>query len=476
MKRRAKIIATIGPASSSNEMIRKLIQAGMDVARINFSHGTHEEHGEVIRRIREIGADFNKPITILQDLSGPKLRTGPLPEGTTLHLETGQIVTLSTEPIEPGSGKIYVDYEPLATDVGPGDQILLDDGQLELQVVRAAEKEVEAEVIVGGKLGSHKGVNLPDIDLSVPAFTEKDGADLAFGLAQGVDMVAMSFVQRAEDLNDLRIMIETHSPEVSRIPIIAKLEKPKAVENLLSILDACDGVMVARGDLGVEVKTERVPSIQKEIIRQANVKLRIVITATQMLESMIYDPRPTRAEASDVANAVFDGSDALMLSGETAVGKYPIKSIQTMDRIICDAEAHMQEWGSLIIEDSKMICDDAIATTHAARALAEDRGAKALAVFTFSGRTAMLTAKTRPHAPILGFTPEVTTYNRIGILWGVQPFLVPVAHSVEDMIQSVQRTCLETGIVDRGDQVVLIASYPVGSMNPPNFTMLHTIG
>jgi pyruvate kinase len=475
MNRRAKIVATIGPASRSEGMIRRLIQSGMDVARVNFSHGSHDEHAEVIQRIRKVSTENEKAVTILQDLSGPKLRTGPLPSGASILLEPGEIVTLSTVANQAHPEQIFINYDHLAKDVRPGDQILLDDGQLELSVVEIDDPQVKAQVIVGGELAGRKGVNLPGVELSVPAFTEKDRKDLEFGLAHSVDAVAMSFVQRAQDLDELRDAIDGHSERASRIPIIAKLEKPKAVDNLNAILEVGDGVMVARGDLGVEVKTERVPSIQKQIIRQANDQLRIVITATQMLDSMINNPRPTRAEASDVANAVFDGSDALMLSGETAVGKYPTESILTMDRIICDAEEHMKEWGRQIYEESDETCDDAIATTHAARALAEDREAKALAVFTFSGRTALLTSKTRPQAPILGFTPESSTFNRLGMLWGVQPFLVPVALSVEDMIQSVQKTCLEERLVIPGDQVVLVASYPVGSMNPPNFTMLHTI-
>jgi pyruvate kinase len=334
---------------------------------------------------------------------------------------------------------------------------------------------METEVIVGGPLGSNKGINLPGVNLSSPALTPKDRIDLAFGLEQGVDAVAMSYVRMADDLIDLRNAIVAYDPDFRSLPIIAKLERPGAVERLDAILDVCDGVMVARGDLGVEVSPERVPSLQKHIIQRANIEMKTVITATQMLETMINHPHPTRAEASDVANAVFDGSDALMLSGETAIGKYPTKSVETMNRIILDAEKHSPKWGYRLKDEIVTTTDDAVATTHAARSLAHDRNVTAIAVFTRSGRTARLMSKARPRVPIIAFTPEQTTYHLMALLWGVIPNLIPMAHSVEEMIERVREACLASGIVRPSQQVVMVASLPIGAMGPPNFTLLHTI-
>jgi pyruvate kinase len=368
-----------------------------------------------------------------------------------------------------------VKYPSLPNDVKPGDRILLDDGSIELKVTRVEAPEVKTEILVGGKLGSHKGINLPGVKLSAPAITTKDIQDLTFGLEHRVDLIALSYVRLPEDLHQLRQSITEIEPRCENLPLIAKLERPEAIHHLDAILEVCEGVMVARGDLGVEVSAERVPSLQKQIIQRANAKLKIVITATQMLETMIHNPRPTRAEASDVANAVFDGSDALMLSGETAIGEFPICTVRTMDRIICDAEEHAHKWGyqPLDVETSKL--DDAVATTHAARSLAQDRNVAAIAVFTRSGRTAQLMSKARPKVPILAFTPENPTYNLMAIHWGVVPFLVPMAHTVEQMIDRVRDACLASGIVQIGEQVVVVASLPVGAMGPPNFTLLHTL-
>jgi pyruvate kinase len=305
--------------------------------------------------------------------------------------------------------------------------------------------------------------------------TEKDMDDLAFGLDQGVDAIAVSFVQRAADVKAVRQKINQHSRNGWTPWLIAKLEKPGAIEELDEILEVSDGVMVARGDLGVEMSPEKVPSIQKQIISRANQQLKLVITATQMLESMMEHPRPTRAEASDVANAIFDGSDALMLSGETAAGRYPVKSVQTMSNIILDAEAHKAQWGCNEIKEPIFTSDDAVATTHAAQALAQDRDVSAIAVFTRSGRTARLMSKVRPKADILAFTPEERTYRQLAALWGVKPYLVPMAHSVEDMIDRIRQAALEHGTFTTGQQIVLVASLPIGAMGPPNFAHLYTI-
>jgi pyruvate kinase len=475
MKRRAKIVATIGPASSSIKRIKELVAAGMDVARLNFSHGEHADHVQVIERIRRVSKESGRAVTILQDIRGPKLRTGLLESSEPIKLKQGDSLTLSSQPQLGTHERIHVDYAALTKDVKPGDRILLDDGRLELQVSSIDDTDVHTQVVVGGKLGSNKGINLPGVHLSTPALTSKDVTDLALGLEHGVDAVAMSFVRRPEDLHTLRDTIARYAPEQENLSIIAKLERPEAIDHLDEILQACSGVMVARGDLGVEISPERVPSLQKLIIQRANAASKIVITATQMLESMMDNPRPTRAEASDVANAVFDGSDALMLSGETAVGKFPVAAVQTMDRIIVDAEKHVAEWGQQLKDDAITTQDDAVATTHAAGRLANERNVSAISVFTLSGRTALLMSKERPRAPILAFTPEQTTFHRLALLWGVVPQLVPMAHSVEEMIERVRQASLASETVAHGEQVVIVASLPVGAMGPPNFILLTTV-
>ncbi|MGD2058024.1 MAG: pyruvate kinase [Anaerolineales bacterium] len=475
MNRKAKIIATIGPSSSERETLSELIDAGMDVARLNFSHGTHDDYAKIIRTLRELGHEKRKPLAILQDLQGPKLRTGETENGQPVLLTAGNQVTLTTKESTTTNKRIFVDYEPLTQDVKPGDRILLDDGSIELKVIEARPDEVQASIIVGGILGPRKGINLPGVDLSAPSMTEKDFEDLAFGIEHGVDAVALSFVRKSADIQTLQEGIDRLLNEARKPLVIAKLERPEAIENLEGILDRVDGVMVARGDLGVEVSPERVPSIQKKIIYLASERQRFVITATQMLESMIHNARPTRAEASDVANAVFDGSDVLMLSGETAVGDYPIQSVQTMTRIIMDAEAHSSEWGHQHKNGAVKTEDDAVAVTHAARSLAHDRSVSAISVFTRSGRTGRLMSIARPQVPILAFTPEEKTYHQLAFCWGVLPHLVEMSSTVEEMIEHVQRACLESEFILPGEQVVMVASLPVGEMGPPNFALLQTV-
>jgi pyruvate kinase len=476
VKRRAKILATLGPACSSEERIGQLIEAGMNGARLNFSHGTHQEHAEVIERIRKVAQSLGQPVTIVQDLQGPKLRTGELPNHKPVELKAGQPLVLTTQPGFGSAERVSVNYEHLPKDLHDGDQVLLDDGHIELKVTAIRAPEVETEVVVGGMLGEHKGVNLPGVALSAPPLTVKDQADLEFGLKEGVDVVAMSFIRRSQDVDGLRRTLEKHQRGAMPSLVISKLERREAIANLETILSASDGVMVARGDLGVEVAPERVPSLQKRIIAQANARQKLVITATQMLESMIHEPRPTRAEASDVANAVFDGSDVLMLSGETAAGDYPIETVETMARIILDAEEHAAEWGEPSLGADRATSDDAVATTQAARDLAQDRDARAIAVFTRSGRTALLMSKARPSTPILGLTPEPSTYNRMGLYWGVEPRLIPMAGSVEDMVARMEDAVRQNDWAKQGDRVVLVASLPVGALGPANLTYLHTIG
>lgn len=475
MTRRAKIVATIGPACKSAERLSELMAAGMNVARLNFSHGDHTQHASTIQIIRKVAQEGQYPIAILQDLQGPKLRTGVLPPPGMVKLETGQQLDLYAGKGKPPKGAIPVDYPSMDQDVSPGTAILIDDGSIELIVDRVGDDVVTTTVVLGGELDSRQGINIPGVKLSIPSLTQKDVKDLAFGIDQGVDAIAVSFVQRAADIETLRDQIDRRSPGERGPWLIAKLEKPGAIDELEQILDVSDGVMVARGDLGVEMSPEKVPSIQKEIIHRANLQLKLVITATQMLESMIDRPRPTRAEASDVANAIFDGSDALMLSGETAVGHYPVESVRTMSRIILDAESHTSQWGYHEGRGPAFTADDAVATTHAAQALAQDRDVSAIAVFTRSGRTARLMSKVHPKAKILAFTPEERTYRQLACLWGVKPYLVPMAHSVEDMINRIRTSALEHGTIKTGEQIVLVASLPIGAMGPPNFAHLYTI-
>lgn len=476
MDRRTKIVATLGPASQDEQTITELVRAGMNVARLNFSHGTEAEHASRIELIRKISKDLELPVTILQDLQGPKIRTGLLGKES-VQLLAGQSLTLTTKPVIGDERLISVDYPGLVNSVKPGNRILLDDGNLELVVTAAQGDQVETRISFGGELKAHKGVNLPGARLDLPGFTSKDEEDLAFGLNHGVDAVAISFVRSVQDVTTVRQAISRLAPDFPRIPIIAKLERPEALDNLDEIVKSADGVMVARGDLGVEMSPEAVPIAQKEIIESANCQARVVITATQMLDSMIQKPRPTRAEASDVANAIFDGSDAVMLSGETAAGKYPVQSIEMMNAIICEAEAHLSEWGhwkgTCSPESSQ---DDTYFMTLAARELAHDRNVSAIAVFTKSGRTALLMSKTRPQVPILAFTPEHDTYQRMGLYWGVKPHLVPHVDTIEDMLKVVETAMVASTSIQAGQQVVMVCGFPVRETRPTNLALLYTVG
>ena len=475
--RKAKIVATIGPASQKEEILEQLIRAGMNVARMNFSHGTHEQHAERIALIRKVAERLGVPIGILQDLQGPKIRVGELPE--ILQLSEGELVTLYAPGTTPPDGegqKIPVDFRQLFDSVRTSDRLLLDDGRLTLEVVSVKEQNaLTAKVIIGGSLSSHKGINLPGVHLRIAGFTKKDKADLAFGTSQNVDAVAISFVRTAEDVKKVREALEPLS-NGKRLPLlIAKLEKPEALDNLDAILDIVDGVMVARGDLGVELPPERVPTLQKQIIRTANARAKLVITATQMLESMISNPLPTRAEASDVANAIFDGTDAVMLSAETAAGKYPVESVQMMDRIVREAETHFMEWGAQQ-NVSGFEHSDAASMSRAAQALANDKNVTAVACFTTRGQTAWLMSKIRPRVPIIAFTPNQDTYQRLTFLWGVRPQRVEFVNSLEEMLYHVEADLLRSSVVQSGDQVVMVCGFPVGAVRPPNMALLHTIG
>jgi pyruvate kinase len=478
MARSAKIVATIGPTSQDEKILTRLIKSGLNVARLNFSHGTHEDHSARIKLIRQLSEKLGQPITILQDLQGPKLRVGRLPDEG-VNLVAGQIVKLcqGSECRYDGDQAIVIpmDVPNLLDAIEPGNRILLDDGNLEMEVLTVTAESLSAKVVLGGTLKSNKGVNLPGAKLVIPGFTEKDEEDLIFGLAQGVDAVAISFVRSASDVDIVRQAIRRYSPDYWDIPIIAKLERPEAIVNLHEIIHAADGVMVARGDLGVETSPAEVPITQKRIIQEANLHAKIVITATQMLDSMIHNPRPTRAEASDVANAIFDGTDAVMLSGETASGAYPLESVQMMNTIVCEAEKYFEDWGhnSIFSEETR---DDAVSMTRAARELAHDRNVAAIAVFTQTGRTALLMSKSRPQVPIIGLTPLLRTYQKMNLYWGVTPYLVPFANTVEEMIQTVEKALLSATPVKPGDQVIILSGFPVGSFRLPNLALLHTIG
>jgi pyruvate kinase len=448
----------------------------MNVARLNFSHGTHADHGMVFHRLRSVAKRLHLPLTIIQDLQGPKIRTGDLSNGK-VELRAGRKLTLTTQAVLGDESQVSVDFPGLPRALKPGGRVLLDDGNLELLVTSVSGTQVETEILLGGTLKPHKGVNLPGANLDIPGFTSKDEEDLAFGLDLPVDGVAISFVRTADDVTRVRQAAERLSAEHGDVPIIAKLERPEALDNLDEIIEVANGVMVARGDLGVEMSPETVPIAQKRIIQAANQRARIVITATQMLDSMINNPRPTRAEASDVANAIFDGSDAVMLSGETASGKYPIQAVEMMSAIVLQAESHMAEWGRWrgVIEAGTSD-DDTFYLTMAANELAHDRNVSALAAFTESGRTARVLSKTRPGVPILAFTPNEETQQRMNIYWGVTPYLVPRADSIEEMLQAVEKTMLECGLVEAGQQVVLICGYPIHQARPTNLALLHTVG
>lgn len=452
-RRRAKIVCTIGPASESEQAMRDLMLAGMDVARLNFSHGTHDEHRQRIHRLRAVAADLGKTICLLQDLQGPKIRTGRLKDHLPVTLAAAQMVTITADG-EPGTAeRITTTYHNLANDVRPGERILLSDGKIELIIREIRNGNVVCEVMNGGVLAENQGINLPGTNVSLPSLTQKDLADLEFGMKNGIDVVAVSFVRSAADVVRAKQAIAQYRSDVG---IVAKLEKPQAIEDLDNILKEAHGVMVARGDLGVEVAPEKVPPIQKYVIRRALDFRRPVITATQMLESMIVNPRPTRAEASDVANAVFDGTDAVMLSGETAVGKYPREAVQMMARIVCEAEAanlqplrpEHQRGGQLSI--SETICES---MAHAAR----DLQVRAIAVFTETANTARILSKYRPAADIFGFTFSEAVHNRMNALWGVTPIRCPAELTVEAMAEFAEDQLRSLGALSPGDVFGLVA-------------------
>jgi pyruvate kinase len=465
----------MGPASNTDDKIAALIAAGMNVARLNFSHGTHSEHAALITTIRRISKRLSRPVSILQDLQGPKIRTGVLGGGGAVMLRDQSTLTITTREIEGTADEVSTTYSGLPSDVKPGDRMLLDAGKMELKVESVEGPDIHTRVVHGGLLKEHKGINLPGVMVNIPSLTEKDMDDLAFGVAQEVDYIALSFVRRPEDVANIKRALVEVDPNAARLPVIAKLEKPAALDNLEAILQIADGVMVARGDLGVELSPQEVPTAQKRIIAAANRQRKIVITATQMLESMMGNPLPTRAEASDVANAIYDGSDAVMLSGETAAGDYPIESVRMMASIIREAEAHIDEWGRWH-GAHEITTDDSVALARAACELAADRDVTAVAIFTLTGRNARIMSKARPRVPILAFTSNIKTFQRLPLLWGVTPYFIPQADTVEAMLAHVEAGMLSDSPVRAGQQVIVIAGLPTSKMVPANFILLHTVG
>jgi pyruvate kinase len=464
---RTKIVGTLGPASNSPEGVRALIEAGLDVARINFSHGTHEQHAKTIATVRDIAAQLGRPVAILGDLQGPRIRIGVLPEKR--ELEPGTSVVLVPEELAEGD-EIPITYADLCHDVSPGNRVLINDGLFELVVTQVAAPRVTATVVHGGLLSSNKGMNLPGIAVSAPSLTEKDRADLAFAVSHDLDAVALSFVRRAQDIEELRALIP------KSMLICAKIEKDVALQNIEEIMQATDAVMVARGDLGVELPYEQVPNAQKDIIALANRMGRPVITATQMLESMIDNPRPTRAEASDVANAILDGTDAVMLSAETAAGHYPRLAVEAMRRIITEIETHPRPGVSGRVNRraiSGINTEEAIAAaTVAAVHMLES---PLVVVFTKSGFTARIVSSHRPSVPILALTDEPRVCRQLSLVWGVVPRLVPTARGYDHMVAMALREALDMGLVTKGDRVLVTAGVPFDVPGTTNLLKVETV-
>ncbi len=469
--RRTKIVCTLGPATRSEDRLRALLEAGADVLRLNFSHGDREEHRETIRRIRSVSASVGREVAILQDLRGPKIRLGELPGGERM-LGAGERVELAPEPDVP-DGALGVSYPYLLDDVTEGERILLADGLVELEVVSRRDDRLVCDVLVAGAVSSHKGVNLPGTTLRVASFTDKDRADLEVGLAEGVDIVALSFVRHEDDLAPVRAMVAGRdTPPL----VVAKIEKPQAVERLCQILVAVDGVMVARGDLGVEMPTEEVPLIQKRIIREARRTAKPVITATQMLRSMVDNPRPTRAEATDVANAILDGTDAVMLSEETAVGRWPVEAVSMLDRIARRTESELDSTAMMREPPADSLPTDAAAISRAACLLAHDLGAAAIVATTTSGSTARLVSRLRPQAPILALTPLAAVQRQLALSWGVVPDRIPGFADIESAFATARHRCVETGLAADGDRVVATAGLPLHEAGTTNVIRVLNIG
>jgi len=471
MENKTKIIATIGPASDSIAVLEQMILSGMNVARLNFSHGTYSEYENIIKNIRFLAEKLQKSVGILIDLQGPKIRTGLLKDKKNIMLETGGEIKITSRQIQGTSEIISTTYSNLSKDVKKNDTILLDDGLIELKVRKVDKDTVWCDIIYGGILKEHKGINLPGINVSASSLTEKDQKDLMFGIKAGVDFFALSFVRNADDLMHIKQIIKKHK---ANIPVIAKIEKPEAVDDLDNIIDIADCIMVARGDLGVEMKPEYVPTIQKRIIYSAIRANKPVITATQMLETMSSNPIPTRAESSDVANAIFDGTDAVMLSGETASGKYPVKAVQMMSRIAAETEkASFMKYNILHSKDRIELVTHAVAQSSVN--IVDELDAKAIVVFSVSGKTSKLISKQRPSKPIYAFTNRQKVYNRLSIVCGVTPFIIPSIPSAKRLIEEGTKILIEKKLLKKGDIVVIVTGLALKS-GSTNMIKIHKMG
>ncbi|RME15256.1 MAG: pyruvate kinase [Bdellovibrio sp.] len=469
-ERRAKIVATIGPATESRENLKKAICSGMNVARLNFSHGTQETHLKVIRHLRDLSEELKAPVSLLQDLQGPKIRVGHFPGGG-IELKKGDVVQISPDFKKGTEKEIPTDFQALPQISKAGVRILLDDGLIELKVLEVKGNVVVAEVVYGGFLKDRKGMNIPEVSLPIDCLTEKDLSDLEFGLQQDVDYVALSFVRKGSDMRKLREIVKAQNPRTS---IIAKIEMKEALENLKEIIQLSDGVMVARGDLAVEVGQAQLPLVQKRIIKLCNEIGRPVITATQMLDSMVESPRPTRAEITDVANAVLDGSDALMLSAESASGKYPFKCIRTMHDIIVEVERASDNYYKINLSNESMDVAEAIAASASLSALKTD--AKVIVCLTTTGRTAKLISQFRPKARIIAVTHVVETLNKLELVWGIQTFSILPYKSTDEALSQIEEVLVNYGLAQKGDKVVLTLGAPVQQRAKTNSIRIFTIG
>ncbi|MGY1814123.1 pyruvate kinase [Blastococcus sp. SYSU D00820] len=468
MSRRAKIVCTLGPATSSLEQITALVESGMDVARLNFSHGKHEDHATAYRLVREASDTTGHAVAVLADLQGPKIRLGTFADGP-VQWVTGSRVCITVEDVEGTAERVSTTYKNLSNDVRVGDRLLVDDGKLALSVVEVTGPDVWCLVVEGGEVSNNKGLSLPGVAVSVPALSDKDAEDLRFALHLSVDFIALSFVRSPADVELVRDIMRQ---EDVYVPVIAKLEKPEAVANLEAIVEAFDGIMVARGDLGVELPLEQVPLVQKRAVQAARERNKPVIVATQMLESMISNSRPTRAEASDVANAVLDGADAVMLSGETSVGRYPIAAVRTMERIIAAVEGDDTRAPELLRRSRSR----SGAIVRAARDVAESLDVKALATFTQTGDTARRLAALHPKQPLLAFTVDGRVRSQLALSWGVETFLVPSVSHTDDMVRQVDFSLLSIGRLREGDRVVVVAGSPPNTTGSTNLIRVHEVG
>jgi pyruvate kinase len=468
VKRRAKIVCTLGPATHSYEGVRSLVYAGMDVARLNFSHGSRADHRDAYTWVRQASDESGRGVGVLADLQGPKIRLGTFADGPTIWA-TGEAVTITTEPCPGTHDRVSTTYAGLAGDVAAGDRLLVDDGRVALKVVEVDGPEVRLVVTEGGPVSNNKGLSLPGVSVSVPALSEKDIEDLRFALTLRVDLVALSFVRSPDDITDVHKIMDEYG---ARLPVLAKIEKPQAVDNLEAIVEAFDGIMVARGDLGVEMPLERVPIVQKRAIQAAREHAKPVIVATQMLDSMIGASRPTRAEASDVANAVLDGADAVMLSGETSVGQYPVESVATMARIVVAAEEELAQ----VPRVQRAPEGISAAIAKAAAEVGTSVGASALVAFTQSGTTARLLAEHRSPIPLLAFTPTAEVRSQLALTWGVETFLVPAVQHTDEMVRQVDSAMRDLGRMQPGELITIVAGSPPSTAGATNAMRVHRLG